>query len=179
MKRYGVRFACICAGLLLTIGFICMNVFAAEVTDEAVLNVISQLEAIDTLQQIQDNRSLYSVASKYKYYDVTTTNAAVITAHETARANYEAYVNEMFARRAAAKQAYDALTDAQKAQIDAGLVDKLNAKLSTVFRQKSYSVTPREDVYTFEAVSGEKGFAYEVSNHMVGGQIAQSFLIEK
>ncbi len=177
MKRYGMRFACICTGLLLAFGVVCTNVFAAEVTDEAVLNVMAQLEAIDTLQQIQDNRSLYSVADKYKYYDVTTTNTATATAHETARAAYEAYVNEMFTLRAAAKQAYEALTDAQKAQIDPALVDKLANQLPTVFRKKSYSVTPRGGAYTFEAVGGEKGFAYEVSNHMVGGQIAQSFLL--
>lgn len=148
--------------------------FAAEDTDTAVQSVIEQLEAIDSLQTMQNNRSSYTVSSRY---NVNTTDTAIISAHETARAGYEGYVNEMFAARIAAQQAYNALSDEQKAQIDSDLVAKLDDELSTVFNSGTYSVSPREDEYSFEAVDAEFGYAYEVSNHMVSGNIPQTFIL--
>lgn len=151
--------------------------FAAEVQDDPVSAVIAQLEAIDTLQQIQNKRSSY--IANAGHYDVNTTDTAIITAHTTARSGYEAYSASMFAARAAAQQSYDALTGAQKAQISPDLVAKLNNELPTVFSYKTYSVTPRDDAYMFEAVGGadSPGLGYEVSNHMVAGEIPQTFVL--
>jgi len=146
-----------------------------EVADASVQAVIEQLEAIDTLQQIQDKRNNYTV--KNAHYDTGTTNEAVITEHESARAGYEEYVAQMFAARLAAQNAYDALSEEQKTQIDVSLVQKLDPNLPTVFKGGTYAVTPGEDEYTFEAVKGEPGYGYEVSNHMVSGQIPQTFIL--
>lgn len=151
------------------------TVLAAEETDDAVAAVVEQLEAIDTLQEIQAARDTYKVRNNH--YDINTTKEAIITEHEGIRVQYETYVNEMFAARSAAQKAYDALTDAQKAQIDPALVAKLNDTLTTVFKTATYEVTPRDDVYKYEAVRGGAGLGYEVSNHMVAGNIPQTFVV--
>lgn len=142
--------------------------------DSAVDDVISQLEAIDTLQQMQDKRSKYTAK---KNYNLGTTDTAIITAHETARAGYETYVADMFAKRAEAQQAYNALSDAQKAEIDPALVAKLSNDLPTVFKTGEYAVSPRDDEYSFEAVKVGTGFAYEVGNYMISGSIPQTFVL--
>lgn len=147
-----------------------MSSAASDVDD-----VISQLEAIDTLQQIQNKRSSYSAGSKH--YDIGTTNNSIITKHKTARAGYESYVADMFAKRAAAKEAYDALSDEEKTQINPSLVAKLNNELSTSFMTGECSVTPADNEYSFEAVSLGAGFGYEVSNHMISGSIPQTFIL--
>ena len=164
----------------LTVFFVAFSLLAPvaraeEITDEEVLAVIAQLEAIDTLQQIQDMRSTYTVTNGR--YDTGTTNTAIMEEHEAARAGYESYVNEMFAARIAAQQAYDALTEEQKAQIDADLVAKLSNYLPTSVKTGTYAVTPRDDQYTFEAVDAAFGQAYEVSNYMVSGNITQTFIL--
>ena len=158
----------------MTVVILPMTAFAAEDTDTAVQNVIEQLEAIDSLQTMQNERSSYIANGRY---NVNTTDTAIISAHEIARTGYEGYVNEMFAARIAAQQAYNALSDAQKAQIDSDLVVKLDDELSTVFNSGTYSVSPREDEYSFEAVDAALGYAYEVSNHMVSGNIPQTFIL--
>lgn len=137
-------------------------IYAAPVTDEEVQAVIEQLEAIDTLAEMQAARKQYAVASKY---NASTTDTAIITKHENARVEYETYVSKMFAARLAAQQAYDALTDEQKAQIDEELVAKLDNELDTVFKSGTFAVTPRYDEYSFLAVDGFRGMAYEISNH--------------
>ena len=149
-------------------------VLAAESTDEAVLTVIDQLEIIDTLQQMQNKRTSYTASS---HYDINTTNQTIITRHVNARNGYESYVDTMFAARIAAQQAYDALTPAQQAQIDPALVAKLNDQLDTVFYSGTYSVTPADNEYTFEAVNAGAGYGYEISNHMVSGNIPQTFVL--
>lgn len=174
MKKVISRILAFLMLFFLIVTLIAPVTYAAEVTDEEVLDVIAQLEAIDTLQEIQDNRSLYSASG---HYDTTTTDTAIIADHEEARTAYETYVAQMFAARIAAQQAYAALTDAQQAQIDASLVAKLSDELPTVFRTATYSVTPRNDEYTFEAVKGGTGLGYEVSNHMVSGNIPQTFVL--
>ncbi len=150
-------------------------VFAAD--DTAVAQVAEMLEKIDTLQQMQNKRNTFTVSSKYNHYDINTTNAAVIAAHEKAKTGYESYVADMFSKRAAAKQAYDALSEQQKAQLDHELVAKLSNKLPNFFKSGTYSVTPRDDEYPFEAVKIDAGFGYEVSNHMVSGDIPQTFVL--
>lgn len=150
--------------------------YAADVTDEEVQAVISQLEAIDSLATMQNKRSEYTVKS-YTHYDINTTDASIIEAHETARANYENYVATMFAARIAAQEAYDALSASQQAQIDASLVAKLTDELSTTFNPQTLSVTPSDDEYTFETVKGGAGYGYEISNHMVSGEIPQTFIL--
>lgn len=162
---------------LLAAGMFQPAVYASEVSgeDAQVQAVIEQLTAIDTLQQIQDNRSKYTV--KNAHYDINTTDSAIIAEHETVRAEYEAYVSQMFAARIAAQQAYDALSADQQAQIDAALVAKLDNELPTVWKGGTYAVTPEDSEYTFETVDGGTGFGYEVSNHMVSGNIPQTFVL--
>ena len=143
--------------------------------DEATVEQVEEmLTNIDTLQQMQNKRSQYSASG---HYDITTTDANRIAKHKAAREGYDSYVAEMFAKRAAAQQAFDALSDEQKAQIDSSLVAKLNNELPTVFKTGEYAVSPRNDEYSFEAVRVGLGFAYEVSNHMVSGSIPQTFVL--
>lgn len=139
-----------------------------------VSDVEQMLQSIDTLQQIQDKRSSYTASG---HYDITTTNSNTISKHEKARNGYESYVADMFAKRAAAQRAYDSLNDEEKAQLDPALVAKLSNELPTVFKSGEYAVTPRNDEYSFEAVTVGTGFGYEVSNHMVSGQIPQTFIL--
>lgn len=145
--------------------------------DAAVDKVIEQLEAIDTLQQMQNKRYDYKVKTRY---DVGETKESIITEHETARNGYETYVSMMFAQRLAAKEAYEALSDEQKAQIDASLVAKLSEDLPTDFKPGTYDVTPADDEYIYEAVYGGFGYIYEASNHMIftdKPNIAQTFIL--
>ena len=169
-----IRFGCFFIALILTIGNFSLHTYASETVDEAVLAVTAQLEKIDSLQQIQDKRSGYNVSTRY---DAGGTNASIISEHEAARSGYETYVSEMFAARVAAQQAYDSLSASQKAMIDPVLVQKLSNDLPTVLNLTTASVTPRNDAYRFEAVRGGFGYSYEVSNHMVSGNISQTFIL--
>ncbi|MBQ7118285.1 MAG: thioester domain-containing protein [Clostridia bacterium] len=147
----------------------------AYAADEITVSQVEEmLESIDTLQQMQNKRGTYKASG---HYDINTTDANVISKHQTARAGYESYVSQMFARRAEAQQAYDALSDAQKAQLDPSLVARLNNELPTAFISGEYPVSPRDDEYSFEAVKVGTGFGYEVSNHMVSGNIPQTFIL--
>lgn len=175
MRRTTLQLIALFIALFLTLDAAGLVAYAAEFEDEAVSAVIAQLEAIDTLQEMQANRSGYTV--KNNHYDSNTTSSAVIEEHENVRTQYETYVNMMFSARAAAQQAYDALTPAQQSQIDPSLVAKLSNDLPTVLNINTYAVTPRSDEYTFEAVRGETGYGYEVSNHMVSGNIPQTFIL--
>lgn len=175
MKRFSAKVLSGIMVMLMAFGMVSPTVFAAD--DEAVKAVIDQLEKIDTLQQMQDNRSKYAISgSKYRY-NVDTTNEEIIKAHLEKRKGYETYADEMTAARIAAQQAYDALTDDQKAQIDPSLVAKLDNYLPTRVNIGTYPVTSADDEYTFEAVDGTGGYAYEVSNHMVSGQITQTYIL--
>ena len=178
MKKTGLRIMSLLLALVMFAGYAAPVVHAADetdVTDEAVQAVITQLEAIDTLQQMQDKRYTYTV--KDPHYDINTTDTGVIERHLARRAGYEEYVSTMFAARIAAQQAYDALTADQQAQIDSALVAKLSDYLPTVFNSGTFPVTPRNDEYVFEAVNGGAGYGYEVSNHMVSGNIPQTFVL--
>ena len=165
------------AGMLLTLllAVSALPVTAAAEEDAAVAAVIAQLEAIDTLQEMQAKRYTYTV--KNNHYDTGTTDQAIADEHLAARTGYETYVSEMFAARLAAQQAYDALSDAQKAQIDPTLAAKLSTELDTLLRIESASVTPATNEYTFEAVKCGTGYGYEVSHHMVSGNIPQTFVL--
>lgn len=174
MKRSVQKMLGLLVAAVLSAELFVLAVQATEVTEDPVQQVTAQLEAVDTLQEMQAARYTYTVSERC---DIGTTDSAIITAHETARSGYETYVSKMFAARMAAQQAYDALTDAQKAQIDPALVAKLSGDLSTVFKTGTYSVTPSDNAYTFEAVNGGTGYGYEVSNYMVSGQIPQTFIL--
>ena len=174
MRKTMIRMVSICMVLALSAGFLGAAVHATEVTDEAVLAVIEQLEAIDTLQQMQNKRDSYTANG---YCDKNTTNQTIVTAHQTARANYEAYLSGMFAARLAAQQAYDALSDSQKAQIEPALVEKLGTSLPTVLNADTLEVVPSDDEYTFFTVKGGDGYSYEVSHYMVSGNIPQTFVL--
>lgn len=175
MKRKNSQILTLLLAVCLLAGVFTPTVYADETIEDPVTAVIAQLDAIDSLQEMQDKRNNYTV--KNAHYDSNTTDPAVAEEHNTARAGYEEYVATMFAARAAAQQAYDALTADQKAQIDSSLVAKLNDKLSTEFLSFTAAVTPGDDEYTFEAVKGGAGQAYEVGNHMVSGQIPQTFIL--
>ncbi|MBQ1271455.1 MAG: hypothetical protein IIY11_07330, partial [Clostridia bacterium] len=110
MKRFSAKVLSAIMVMLMALSMVSPTVFAA---DDEVNAVIAQLDAIDTLQQMQDKRKSFSVNQST---DRTTTDLDVLQAHENARIGYETYVAEMFAARIAAQQAYDALTDDQKAQ---------------------------------------------------------------
>lgn len=146
--------------------------FAAD--DITVSQVEEMLRGIDTLQQMQSKRSKYTASG---HYDTGTTNASVAAKHEAARAGYESYVSDMFAKRAAAEKAYNALSDAEKSQLDSALTAKLSTELPTVWNEITAPVTPRDDEYSFEAVNGGPGYGYEVSNHMISGEIPQTFIL--
>lgn len=173
MKQLNRILACFFAIVL-----ICSSVapvaFTAQITDDPVSALTAQLEAIDTLQEIQNKRNQYTASG---HYDITTTSQKVIDRHNAARIGYETYVDTMFAARVAAQNAYDALTPEQKAQIDPALVAKLSNELPTVFHETTLPIDPSSNEYTFEAVRGGLGYAYEVSNHMVSGNIPQTFIL--
>ena len=152
-------------------------VLSAAATDAkaaTVEDVTAMLESIDSLQVMQSKRSKYTASG---HYDITTTSTSVITKHNTARSGYEAYVEDMFTKRAAAKEAYDSLTESEKAELDASLVAKLDDTLENVWMQCEASVTPRNDEYSFEAVRVGTGFAYEVGNYMISKSIPQTFIL--
>ena len=168
------RWLCTCMALVLLLSPLSVA-YAADEADSSVQQVISLLEEIHTLQQIQNMRDSYKTATGR--YDVTTTDPSTIEDHEAKRTAYEAYVSEMFAKRTAAQNAYNALSDSQKQQIPQDLVAKLNNSLPTVFHTNTFPVTPSGDEYHFEAVNGGAGYGYEVSNYMVSGQIPQTFIL--
>lgn len=171
MKKNGVKVLLFVCSVVLLFTMLMPSVGALS----AVEDVISQLEAIDTLAQMQNKRNTYTAGNSH--YDINTTSSKIITAHEKAREGYEAYLSDMFEKRQEAKNAYDELSDEQKAQIDPALTAKLNDKLENVFLTGEYPVTPRNDEYAFEAVKVGLGFAYEVGNYMISGSIPQTFIL--
>lgn len=146
----------------------------AENATATVDSVTAQLQAIDTLQQMQAKRDQYTTTGSYEY---DTTNQALIARHLETKAQYETYVANMFAARTAAKQAYDSLSPEEQAQIDPALVSKLNNELPTVFYGDTHSVTPRNDEYRYEVVKGSLGLGYEVSGHRISKEIPQTFVV--
>lgn len=134
--------------------------------------VVSMLEGIDTLQQMQDKRSTFKVT---KHYNAA--NASVVAMHDTARIGYETYVADMFAAREAAQQAFDSLTDEQKSEIDPALVAKLNDELPTVFNTQTFPITKTDDEYSYQLIS-PKFMVYEVSNAFIKtGDVAGTFML--
>jgi hypothetical protein len=135
--------------------------FTAE-TDVA--DVIAQLEAIDTLQQMQNKRSTYTVSKSWNASDPD-----IVAEHTAARNGYETYVADMFAARLAAKQAYEALSESDKAQIPANLVAKLDDNLPTVYNfNKSSTIIKRTDEYCYEVIF-PKNLVYEMCTHFSPG----------
>lgn len=175
MKNTAKRWISCLLTLVMVSGFFLTGAKASEVTEDPVQAVIDQLNAIDTLAQMQAKRYTYTV--KNNHYDTNTTSTAIMEEHDAARNGYEAYLTEMFSARVAAQQAYDALTEEQKARIDPALVAKLDNYLPTVFNSGTFAVTPADDAYTFEAVRGGAGYGYEIGHYMVSGQIPQTFIL--
>ena len=135
MKKALRCVTCFLIAVFLTAGCLVPVSYAAE---EDVQSVISQLEAIDTLQQMQDKRSTFKANGHYNF---KTTDDAIIQSHLAAQSAYQTYVSEMFAARLAAQQAYDALTDAEKAMIDPALVAKLSNYLPTTLDTTTLSLS--------------------------------------
>ena len=151
MKKTTMRIVAFLSVILLYIGFTAPQAYA---TDEAVLNVISQLETIDTLQEMQNKRSQYSTA-----------------------AEYEEYISKMFAARLAAQSSYDTLTDLQKAQIGSEMTAKLDNKLDTVYYSPTVSVKQRFDEYPYEVIFKNR-ILYEIGHHVAGEMPCTIILVD-
>ena len=181
MKRMVSRSLALMLVLFLAVGLFPAAVLAADTTDADVQAVIDQLEAIDTLQQMQSKRYTYASNSRS---DALSKDSDAAVQQEALRVEYEDYVARMFAARLAAQQAYDALTDDQKAQIDPSLVAKLSTELPTVLNPFTATLTPQNTAYSFMVPKGGPGQGYEVSNYMlsdmvtmVNGNIPQTFMM--
>lgn len=129
------------------------GVLATE-ADEATQAVIAQLEAIDSLQTMQDNRADYDDA-----------------------VSYEAYVAKMFAARLAAKAAYEALTPEQQAAIDPALVEKLSEELDTLYYEPTLTVTERTGPYSYEVIFQNRTM-YEIGHHVAGEMPCTIILVD-
>ena len=153
------------------------TVVAAD-TGPTVESVTAMLQAIDTLQQMQDKRDTYTTNGHWdrNTNPTTASNITIINNHTTKRDTYETYLANMFLARAEAQVAYDSLSPEEQAQIDPALVAKLSTELATTFNVGTYDVTPRDDEYVFETV-GPSGYAYEVSHYMTAGEIPQTFVL--
>ena len=160
MKRIASRFISFLTAALLIAGAAAPAAFTA---DEDVESVTAQLEAIDTLAQMQSKKSQFTVSGHYNAEDPDS-----VQEHLDAINGYRNYIIEMRAQRAAAKQAYDALSDSEKEQIPAELAEKLNDTLDTVFRYNSYPITQRFDEYCYEVIF-PRNLVYELSPHFSPG----------
>ena len=69
------------------------NIALAAEDDITVESVTAQLEAIDTLQQMQDKRDNYKVSTGH--YDTLTTDQNVINNHNETRTAYENYLEQI------------------------------------------------------------------------------------
>ena len=94
MKRLTRKIAWILLTAIVTSSILSVPARAEEITDEKVTDVITQLESIDTLQEMQEKRKEYKV--KNNHFDSTTTNSAIAEEHLKVRAEYEEYVSKMF-----------------------------------------------------------------------------------
>ncbi|MBR4143685.1 MAG: hypothetical protein IKR10_09205 [Firmicutes bacterium] len=132
---------------------------AAVYADSAVDDVIAKLNAVDTLQQMQNKRS------------------ACATKEE-----YQTYLDDMFAKRADALAAYDALTDEQKAEVRTQVVDldeKLKTELPTVwlFKPGTVNVTTGAGIYVYQVIF-EDFTSYDASHHQaLSGDVAQTIML--
>lgn len=144
-----------------------MNAQAVSVDE-----VILQLEEIDTLEQMQEKRKAFTVNKHYN-----PSNATIVASHQTAAQGYETYVEEMFAARKNAQEAFDSLSDEEKALIPSSLKEKLNNTLDTVFKPGSYSVNKSSDEYSYQIIS--PGFlVYELSSAFIKtGDVAGTFVV--
>ena len=116
----------------------------AEGEDEAVENVKELLAEIDSLQEMQEYRvTVTREVFKTESGGYSSGNYENRTEqHITAQNMYKTYIDDMFAKRAAAKEAYDALTDEQKAQILADETAAANlAKLDPYDELPTYWLT--------------------------------------
>ncbi len=118
------------------------HAFISEAMSDAASNVTAQLESIDSLQTMQNKRSSYS-----------------------GFAEYNAYIEEMNSQRLAAKEAFDALSDEEKAELDPALVAKLTDTLSTLYYEPTVTLAPREDEYPYQVVFKNR-IVYEIGHHV-------------
>lgn len=161
MKKMFLRLSAV---FCVTVLLFCSVAPVAFTAEEDVADVIAQLEAIDTLAQMQAKRATYTVSKNWDASDPD-----VVAEHTAARNGYETYVADMFAARLAAKQAYEALSESEKAQIPAELTEKLNDDLPTVYNfNKSSTITRRYDEYCYEVIF-PKNLVYEMCTHFSPG----------
>ncbi|MBQ9941534.1 MAG: Cys-Gln thioester bond-forming surface protein [Christensenellaceae bacterium] len=119
----------------------CLSEEAKALIDDA----RAKLQAIDSLQTMQNKRAATADA-----------------------ATYDAYVEAMMKARAEAQAAYDALDETMKTYIDPALAAKL-APLGTVFHSDVYSTIRKgTEGYQFQAVF-PKNRAYEMGTHLNDG----------
>ena len=160
MKKSTVKILTVVLAALTVFSAVSPCVFSA---DGDVDEVIAQLQAIDTLAQMQSKKSQFTVSGNYNADDPDS-----VREHLDAVNGYRNYVIEMLAQRAAAKQAYELLSDSGKEQIPAELTEKLSDTLDTVFRYNSYPVTQRFDEYCYEVIF-PRNLVYELSSHFSPG----------
>ncbi|MBR0136972.1 MAG: Cys-Gln thioester bond-forming surface protein [Erysipelotrichaceae bacterium] len=149
----------ICLLLILTCG---MSSASADV-DPDVENVNTLLEEIDSLQEMQNKRSTFTVSALYNAAD-----EATVTEHEEVIAAYAAYIADMNQKRQAAQEAFDLLTPEQQDQVDPVLLAKLTDPLETTFSGESYELVPSTNEYNYQVlmIEAEKYYlAYELSMH--------------
>ena len=158
-KRYRPLIFALCLLLALNCVFV-PAVFAEEEDPVAAVNAL--LEDIDSLQQMQEKRKTFTVTAPYNADDPDN-----VAEHEAARAGYAEYVEKMFAKRAEARAAYDALTDAQKEQVEDTLLAKLTDELTTTLSTEEYPLTPSDNEYNYQIlnISNRYYLAYELSMH--------------
>ncbi len=168
-KNYGKALLLICSIILAFTLFIpLMSVGASSTVEE----VISQLEKIDTLQQMQNKRNTFTVS---KHYNAS--NASIVASHEKAKTGYETYLSEMFAARKAAQEAFESLSEEEKAEIPEDLKNKLDNTLDTTYNYGTFPVNKSEDEYCFQIVS-PNFMVYEVSSAFIKtGDVAGTFVV--
>lgn len=153
---------------LFTVG----SLSAAAEEKYTVQQVTELLEGIDSLQQMQDKRSSYTVT---KHYNAN--NASVVASHQSAREGYESYVADMSEARRIALEAYNSLTTEERAEISPSLTAKLENELDTVLSQNTYPVTPSDDEYIYQIIA-PNFMAYEVSSSYIRtGDVAGTLIL--
>ncbi|MBQ1827540.1 MAG: Cys-Gln thioester bond-forming surface protein, partial [Erysipelotrichaceae bacterium] len=148
----------VCLFLLLNSGM----VSTASAADDAVDEVTQLLHEIDSLQQMQNRRAEFAVTARFNPDD-----PATVAEHEQMQAGYKAYVSDMFAKRDAAKAAYENLSAEQQAQIDPDLLARLTDTLETTYSTESYPLIPSDNEYNYQIVmiTPQYYLAYELSMH--------------
>ena len=160
MKKHAAQLIALITAVLIAFGVAAPTAFTAQ---SDIDDVTAQLEAIDTLAQMQAKKTQFTVSG---HYDAS--SSASVEEHLNAVNGYKNYVIEMRAKREAAKQAYEALSESDKQQIPQTLVSKLSDTLDTVYNPRTATITRRYDEYCYEVIF-PRNYVYELSPHFSPG----------